>query len=535
MKKHASILLGLLVVFSSLFVSCDENELDSNICKITVKSEGNGIVSITDYIGTSVNVLIGNSVEVVATPNEGWAFIGWFLNDSDSPVSTDATFTFITSEDVTLTARFAKLSNITIRSDGNGSVAFKDATENSIPFLPGTEVTVIATPDDKAEFLGWFIEGSETAVCLEENYSLIVKENITLIGKFSKLNSECNIIAVKASWLEEHNDILTRKPTISQNKVRFYVNEKISLESLKQLDPEFELSPGAQIEKLDHIEENLDRGIDLYYRTVSEDKKWSKNYEVSFTKIDTEILFSFEHFAVENKYYIWYEEDANGTRLNWWASGNAGFLMSGLGKSPEDYPTSTSEDGVTGNCVKLTTRSTGTFGKMMNMPIAAGNIFIGEFLAANATKAPLEATRFGLAIAPSKPVSLTGYYKYTPGEVFTDKAMKEIEGRVDTCSIYSVLYEIDPDNFISLDGSNVLSSDRIVLIAEMQNPGEPTEWERFDILFEPRNGKVFDYDKLDNNEYAIAVVASSSKDGAFFEGAVGSTLLIDELKINWEK
>lgn len=76
MKKHISILLGLLAVFSSLFISCDENEIDSNICKITVKSEGNGTVSITDYIGTSVNVLIGNSMEVVATPDDGYAFIG---------------------------------------------------------------------------------------------------------------------------------------------------------------------------------------------------------------------------------------------------------------------------------------------------------------------------------------------------------------------------------------------------------------------------------------------------------------------------
>lgn len=92
MKKCISTLLGLLVIFSSLFVSCDENELDPNICKITVKSEGNGNVSISDYIGTSVNVLIGNRVEVVATPDEGWAFIGWYVSGTESPVSTDAVF-----------------------------------------------------------------------------------------------------------------------------------------------------------------------------------------------------------------------------------------------------------------------------------------------------------------------------------------------------------------------------------------------------------------------------------------------------------
>ena len=186
MKKHISVLLGLLVIFSSLFTSCNEEELDPNVCKITVKSEGNGTVSITDYIGTSVNVLIGNRVEVEATPDEGWAFIGWYVSGSESPVSTDAAFTFITSENITLTARFAKLSDIIIRSGGNGSVAFKNASGNSIPVLPGAEVTVIATPNEDCDFVGWFIGDSETPVSTEAVYTFTATENIVLTGQFSK-------------------------------------------------------------------------------------------------------------------------------------------------------------------------------------------------------------------------------------------------------------------------------------------------------------------------------------------------------------
>ena len=370
--------------------------------------------------------------------------------------------------------------------------------------------------------------------------TLIVFATITLFTSCIQEeapNAECDIIAVKTSWLEENKEMLSGKPIINNNAVRFYVNEETSIDSLKLLDPQFELTPGAQIKRLDRIEENGDRGVFLYYHTTSEDGNWDKDYEVSFTKqtvIDTEAIFSFENHAIEKKYYFWYEKDANGTVLNWWATANAGYQMSGLGKTPEDFPTSVDSMGVKGCCVKLTTRSTGTFGKMMKMPIAPGNIFIGEFLTANATKAPLEATRFGLAIVPSKPVSLTGYYKYTPGEVFTDKAMKEIEGRVDTCAIYSVLYEIDPNNFESLDGSNVLSSDRIVLVAQLENPGAESEWTQFEIPYKDFNDNVFDYKKLENGEYAIAIVASSSKGGEVFEGAVGSTLHIDELKINWE-
>lgn len=350
-------------------------------------------------------------------------------------------------------------------------------------------------------------------------------------------NAECDIIAVKTSWLEENKGILSGKPIITNTAVRFYVNEETSISDLKKLDPQFELTPGAQISNLRTIDENGERGIYMYYHTKSEDGNWCKVYTISFTKqsvIDTDAVFSFEHFAADKKYTVWYEEDANGTRLDWWATANAGFNMSGLGKTPEDFPTSIDTDGVNGNCVKLTTRSTGTFGKMMKMPIAPGNIFIGEFITANATKKPLEATRFGLTIAPSKPVSLTGYYKYKAGEVFTNKAMEEIADRRDTCAIYSVLYEVDPNNVVTLDGSNVLSSDRIVLVAQLENPGEESEWTAFEIPYKEVNGKIFDSEKLANGEYAITVVASSSKGGEVFEGAVGSTLHIDEFKINWD-
>lgn len=186
MKKHVSILLGLMLIFSSLFVSCEENELDSNICRITIKSDGYGTVSITNYIGTSVNVLIGNSVEVVATPDEGYAFIGWYVSGNDSPISTDTAFTFITSEDVTLTAKFAKVSDIIIRSRGNGSVSFKETTGNSRPVLPGTEVTVVATPDKDCDFVGWFVGDSDTPISTESVYTFTVTENIVLTGQFIK-------------------------------------------------------------------------------------------------------------------------------------------------------------------------------------------------------------------------------------------------------------------------------------------------------------------------------------------------------------
>ena len=343
-------------------------------------------------------------------------------------------------------------------------------------------------------------------------------------------NAECDIIAVKATWLEENNSILSGKPVIKNNEVWFYVKEGTSIDSLKLLEPEFELTYGANITK-GAITENGERGIHIHYTTTSEDGAWNKNYLVAFTiqsVIELDKPFSFENYTYQ-KYHSWYEVDASGTELKWWASGNAGFAFTGK----KEFPTTVDSAGVEGHCVRLTTRDTGSFGNLAGMPIAAGNIFIGEFQSANAMKKPLEATRFGMQIIPTEPVSLRGYYKYTPGEVFTDKKKNPVEDRRDTCAIYSVVYEIEPDNFVTLDGSNVLSSDRIVLVAQLETPGEPAEWTHFEVPYKSVNGKVFDKEKLQRGEYAITVVASSSKDGAYFEGAVGSTLCVDEFEIVW--
>ena len=58
MKKGlASWLSGFIIILSSFMVSCGEKDNSStatknngNTCKITVRSDGNGLVSIKDYL-----------------------------------------------------------------------------------------------------------------------------------------------------------------------------------------------------------------------------------------------------------------------------------------------------------------------------------------------------------------------------------------------------------------------------------------------------------------------------------------------------
>ena len=186
MKNHYSLLFAFLVAFSSIFVACDEDNFeDSNRCKVTVTCTEGGKVKITEYLETTEVVLIGSRIEVVAAADEGYAFTGWYVGDSTEPISIDAVFTFVATKNTTLTAHFTKLSNLTICSAGNGRVSFKDIDGTSRIALYGTEATVIATPNEDCYFIGWFVGEEEIPVSTDAEYTFVVTEDITLIGKFS--------------------------------------------------------------------------------------------------------------------------------------------------------------------------------------------------------------------------------------------------------------------------------------------------------------------------------------------------------------
>ena len=73
---------------------------------VSVSSNGNGVVSIEGTQESSVTVSTGASVTVVATPADGYKFIGWYIGESDTPVSTDAAYTFTVTADIVLLAKF---------------------------------------------------------------------------------------------------------------------------------------------------------------------------------------------------------------------------------------------------------------------------------------------------------------------------------------------------------------------------------------------------------------------------------------------
>ena len=79
---------------------------DLNVYKLTVTSGENGVASISDNKETSATVLNGTDVTITAKPNKGYEFVGWFVGNSEKPVSTSAVYTFAVSKNVELVAKF---------------------------------------------------------------------------------------------------------------------------------------------------------------------------------------------------------------------------------------------------------------------------------------------------------------------------------------------------------------------------------------------------------------------------------------------
>ena len=221
MKKLLSTILLLLVTFFSLFVSCNENENEElNRCKVTVDCVGKGIVKISKYLETTEFVLRDSEIEVVALPNDGYAFIGWYMDGVAEPVSIDATFTFIATKDITLTARFIELFNFGIHSAGNGSVALKGFSDTSMILQSGSEITVVATPDEYCVFLGWYVDDAEEPISTDAEYTYTVIEDMTLTARFYPMSYITIGAEMDSIYYTCKTDTLVIKPIITQTNTK---------------------------------------------------------------------------------------------------------------------------------------------------------------------------------------------------------------------------------------------------------------------------------------------------------------------------
>lgn len=312
------------------------------------------------------------------------------------------------------------------------------------------------------------------------------------------------------------------------------------------------------------------------FYTVSEDGEWNRTYELFMVNkapspgtIKMNICESEDgqptyRLNNNNKYYcfpvtgayaasgLWSDNTAC-DNLPTWANGNPGFNISKSSAKPDEYPTVPAVgEGPNGETViKLETKETGSFGKMVNMCIAAGSLFNGNFDVGNALKDALKATIFGNRYN-FKPTKFTVWLKWYCGEQYIDgsnKKMPAIDGVVDEPDAYVVVYRNQDENgnSIVLDGNDVLSSPYIMGKArlshnynadgsdkECEHPihGLNSSWEKVELPIEYT--QELDPEILANYGYSLIIGFSSSWQGAYFRGAVGSRLYVGDILIECE-
>lgn len=343
------------------------------------------------------------------------------------------------------------------------------------------------------------------------------------------LNAEADILSASISYGAV---LLDEPPIISNNKVTFRLK---NTPEEYFFSPEFELSEGASIDPQNGIERDFSEP--QTYVVTSEDQQYTKTYSVHFVSVageDQPDTFSFENVSIneEGQYHEFYELNSAGQSVYNWGTGNPGFsvtlAITGQELTPEAYPTYQISNGLEGKAVQMQTKSTGELGAAFGAPLAAGNLFLGEFVEITQPD-PRQGVHFGRTYPyASAPAEIKGYFKYQRGAEFQ---VNNEEGSVlteDGWNAYAILFEkTDQDNFLrgdfSLDDPRIVSK---ALLDDAQRV-EAQNWTAFSIPFEWVEGKSFDPEQ----EYMYTLVFSASMEGDLFNGAVGSRLQIDEVEL----
>ena len=326
------------------------------------------------------------------------------------------------------------------------------------------------------------------------------------------------------------NEGVTEQPVINaDNTITFKVLEGTDL---TKLAPTIEVSEGATVTPASGVAQDFSNGRTVTYTVVSGDYGTTKVYKASVVGTQTVLAFTFDEWETvdlgEN-----YESYTSPKPLDVLATPNEGAQLLNGKTNPVGYPVVVEEQGYEGRAAKLITRDArGTLAALAKAYITAGSVFTGSFeydmFAALQPGGALKMTHFGV-VYDKKPVKFKGVYKYTPGTPF----VRTVDGEatetdeVDECGIQAVLYTVTSADE-TLDGSNIDSDDaRIVARARLEDGTAKSDWTEFDLNFTWTEGATYDAEKT----YKLAIICSSSKDGANFNGAANSTLIVDNLEV----
>lgn len=221
---------------------------------------------------------------------------------------------------------------------------------------------------------------------------------------------------------------------------------------------------------------------------------------------------------------------------NIWGNGNGNNSKQGGLCLSGESPTTKDADNKVGGAYSLK-----MYSKHVSISVvkkfAAGNIFTGTFDKTNISTQAAEMT-FGTPYT-EKPVALTGYYRYNTGKInyINSKASSDRGDEDDRCDIYVALskksYSINTKDGGSYPGgvaaTDLAGDDNIVAYGRITSSADTgSDFKHFRIELTYKNA---DFDP--SGVTHILVVASSSAEGAQFNGSDQAVLWLDELDLEF--
>lgn len=200
-----------------------------------------------------------------------------------------------------------------------------------------------------------------------------------------------------------------------------------------------------------------------------------------------------------------------------WDTANHGLSLLGInGTMPEYKHVAVAGEGKA--AVKIVS-------KKVLWAFVAGNLYTGRFgRIVNFAGAELF---FGVPFQ-GRPTSLSGYAHYIPKKIdYAKEPCLDLKGNTDTGYVEVILTDWDKPYHIITNYEKFIdpaTDPHLIGRAKLTFTKDTGGYIHFDIPIEYRNGKTPKY---------VVITATSSEQGAFFTGADGSTLYLDELQFNY--
>ena len=288
---------------------------------------------------------------------------------------------------------------------------------------------------------------------------------------------------------------------------------------LTALVPTIEVSQGATVTPASGSAIDLSNGKSVTFTVVAENGT-ENTYTVSAS--GSIYFYDFETWEAGTMY------DDILNPAGWATCNDAVALIKNMGALggityTGEYPVRPTDEGVEGKGAIIESVYT-TGGSILGQKIPAvtsGTIFLGNFNAFAALTNPMATTEFGI-LFEDKPLTVTGWLKYTPGEDFYDEN-GDIIDQQDLGTVNAVLYEVSSEDE-TLNGENIYTSEAICATGSFETAGAAdfTEFS-FDLNY------VKDYDPA--KTYKLAVIFAASKEGNQYRAASGSIMVVDSVTI----